>query len=379
MTIGLVVPGGVDPSGRERVVPVLLWLIERLARRHDVHVFVVDYFARPCTYRLAGATVHDLGRVTSAIGLRRFAIARRLERALREHGPFDVLHAYWGVPAGIATARVARRLGVPAVVTLTGGELVALDDIAYGSQRRWIDRRAIDRTIRDAAAVTVPTDYMARQPALAGIRPEIIPTGVDLAAFRSVERPEGPPWRLVRVASISRVKDYPTLLHAIRQILDGASEFHDIHLDIVGEDTLGGSMQALAARLGLDRHVTFHGFQPSDRLPPFYGRAHLNVVSSRHEASNVTMVEAACMELPTVGSAVGHVADWHPARAVAVAPDDPPALAGAIVDLLGDRDRRLRLGRAARAWAVDHDADWTAAEFERLYARVVTPRPLPAR
>src|SRR5215831_13973379 len=129
MKIGLVVPGGVDPSGRDRVVPVLLWLIERHARRHDVHVFVLDYFSEPCTYQLAGATVHDLGRVTGPIGLRRFRIARRLAAALITHGPFDILHAYWGMPAGVVTTDVARRLGVPAIVTLTGGELVAIDDI----------------------------------------------------------------------------------------------------------------------------------------------------------------------------------------------------------------------------------------------------------
>src|SRR5262245_34232775 len=148
MKIGLVVPGGVDPSGRERVVPALLWLIERLARRHDLQVFAVDYLPAPRSYDLLGARVHDLGRVTGPIGLRRFRIARRLTAALRAHGPFDVLHAYLGIPAGLATVYAAHRLHLPAVVTLIGGELTAIDDIAYGSQRRWIDRRAIRAILR---------------------------------------------------------------------------------------------------------------------------------------------------------------------------------------------------------------------------------------
>jgi hypothetical protein len=41
MKIALVVRGGVDRGGRERVVPVLLWLIERLARRLDLHVIAL--------------------------------------------------------------------------------------------------------------------------------------------------------------------------------------------------------------------------------------------------------------------------------------------------------------------------------------------------
>src|SRR4030095_6770790 len=123
MKIGLVVPGGVDPSGRDRVVPVVLWLIERLARRHDLHVFVVDYYPKPCSYDLLGAHIHDLGRVIGPSGFRRLGIAWRLAAAVHTHGPFDVLHAYWGVPAGIVTHQVGRRLGIPAVVTVTGGWL----------------------------------------------------------------------------------------------------------------------------------------------------------------------------------------------------------------------------------------------------------------
>jgi glycosyltransferase involved in cell wall biosynthesis len=126
--------------------------------------------------------------------------------------------------------------------------------------------------------------------------------------------------------------------------------------------------------MGIGEHVSFNGFQPTDRLAAFYQRSHLNIVSSRHEASNISMLEAACTGLPTVGTQVGHVADWNPDRAVAVPIADPVALADAIVALLGDRARRDRIGIAARAWTLAHDADWTAQAFDDLYARVVTRR-----
>ena len=96
MRIGLVVTGGVDRSGRERVVPSLLWLVEQLARRHDVHVFALHYYPEACVYPLRGATVHDLGRVEGPLGLRLFRIQRRLAAAvesLTTGGRIDVLHA----------------------------------------------------------------------------------------------------------------------------------------------------------------------------------------------------------------------------------------------------------------------------------------------
>jgi glycosyltransferase involved in cell wall biosynthesis len=365
MRIAIIVTGGVDASGRERVVPALLWLIERLARRHDVHVFALHYHPEARTYPLLGATVHAIGRVDGPPGLRRLRVLSRLRRAVERVGAFDLRHAYWGMPAVFST-RIGRRLGVPVVITLDSGELVSLGDIGYGLQRRWIDRRAIARAIASAARITVSTDYMARMPALAGARVDLVPFGVDPHFFPPGDPVDGPPWRLLRVASINPVKDYPTLLRALAAVI---ARVPDVRLDIVGFDTLNGSVQALGRELGVDAHVTFHGFQPTDALAPFYARAHVHVVSSRHEAASVATLEAASAGLPTVGTAVGYVADWagHD-RAVAVAVGDHQALASAIGDLLQDAARRRRIASAARAWTLAHDADWTAARFERIYA-----------
>jgi hypothetical protein len=84
---------------------------------------------------------------------------------------------------------------VPVVVTLSSGELVSLNDISYGLQRRWLDRRAIRRMLRRASAVTVPTAYMASQVAAHRRDPVIIPMGADSTRFVPSARANGPPWR----------------------------------------------------------------------------------------------------------------------------------------------------------------------------------------
>jgi glycosyltransferase involved in cell wall biosynthesis len=364
--IGLIVAGGVDRSGRERVTPTLLWLIERLARRHEVHVFVLDYYPEPCTYPLLGATVHDLGRVARRVLPRRWTVMSRLARAIDAFGRFDVLHAYMGLP-GLFTTKIARRIGVPLVVTLDSGELVGIDDIRYGLQGRWLQRRLLQKTVAAAAATTVSTRFMAAQRAIEGLPVEVIPIGVDSTLFPPPERREGPPWRLLRVASLNRVKDYPMLVDTIRVLRD---RHVDVHLDIVGEDTLHGAVQAHVRQQRLDDRISFHGWQPTDQLASFYAQAHLHVVSSRHEAAGVTSLEAACTALPTAGTCVGYVADWAPDRAVAVPVRDARALGDAIMELLRDPARRQRLAAEARRWTLAHDADWTASAFDALYARV---------
>jgi len=375
MRIGLVVTGGVDRSGRERVVPSLLWLVERLARRHDVHVFALHYYPEACVYPLRGATVHDLGRVEGPPGLRLFRIQRRLAAAvesLTTSGRIDVLHAYWAMPAGAAAAGVGRRAGIPVVATFDSGELIALDDIGYGLQRRWIDRRTVAGIVQRAARVTVTTSFMKQMASAIApaARVDVVPIGIDLAEFPLTQRPEGPPWRLLRVASLNRVKDYPMLLRALARLIP---ILPGIHLDVVGEDTVDGSVQELARTLGVDAHMTFHGFQPTAALASFYARAHLHVVSSRHEAAGIVVLEAAASGVPTVGTRVGFLADWAPEsveRGVAVPVGDDAALAQAVVDLVSDRPRREQIAANAREWAVAHDAEWTARQFERIYAEV---------
>lgn len=364
MRLALVVTGGVDCSGRDRVIPVLLWLIERLARRHAVTVYVLRYHEQACSYRLAGATIHDLG---SPSGFWRQQAA--LVRAMRRDGPFDIVHGHWALPSGLAAAVAGRRLRVPSVVTLDSGELVALRDIGYGLQRRLSQRLAVAATLKLASSVTVCSRYMESLAARHGIEPHVIPFGVDARLFQPADLPDGPPWRLVHVASLNPVKDQPTLLEAFARVREHAPE---VHLDMVGGDTLNGAVQREAVRLGVAGHVTFHGVQPSTVVAGHYRRAHLAVMASRHEAAGVVALEAAACGIATVGTAVGYLADWTPHAAIGVTVGDAQALAHAIVALLEDPVRRRQMAATAREWSLAHDTDWTAGQLERLYERIRT-------
>lgn len=373
MLIGLVVAGGFDRSGRERVIPALVWMVERLAARHDVHVFVLRHYPEPCTYRLAGATVHDLGRVRAPGGLSTAVHARRLAQALGRVGRFDVLHGYWAVPAGLVAALVGRWLGIPTLVTFDSGELVALPECDYGLQRSLRQRASVRLAARLARRLHVCSDHMLRLARAAGLDAERVPLGIDTDLFRPSERPpHGPPWRLVHVASLRPVKDQRTLMLAVARLVGRRDS--DLHLDIVGEDALGGAVQAECRALGLTPYVTFHGFQQTGRLPALYQRAHLHVLTSRHEAAGVVVLEAAACGVATVGAETGYVADWAPEAACAVPAGDPDALAGAIGALLDDPARRAALGMEAERRARAVSADRTTIAIELLYAGLVQPR-----
>jgi glycosyltransferase involved in cell wall biosynthesis len=363
MRIALVVTGGLDRSGREHVIPALVSLLDRLARRHDVVAFVLRYHQEPCRYELHGAVVRDLGRPEGIL-----VQVRALTKAMREEGRFDIVHGYWAVPAGLAAATAAKRLSIPSVVTFDSGEFVAFPDLDYGLQRTVRMRLAVRTTAALAGATTVCSEYQAVLARKHGIEPHVIPFGVDLQRFNRLETAPADnecPCRLLHVASLNPVKDQATLLHAFAQLLERGV---DVTLDIVGEDTTAGRITQIAREAGAAERVTFHGYMPGDRLAELYRRSHLFVLSSRHEAAGVVLLEAAACGLPIVGTSVGYLADWAPGRATAVPPGDPNALARAIVDLLRDRDRRERQAASAAQWASLHDVDWSTRRLEELYA-----------
>lgn len=367
MKIALVVPGGVDRSGSERVIPCLLWLIERLTKAGDeVHVFALRQEPRPGDWPLLGAQVHNAGTMPRC---------RSLRAMLREHRGhrFDIVHAFWaGAPGQVASAFRAIT-GVRFVVTLPGGDLAAIPDIDYGAQLRLRSRLATRAVLSLASAIIVPSDWMAAQAAALGHRTVTIPFGVALDRWPPAKprrrRPAGRPLRLIHVASLNRVKDPFGLLDAIRLLVDRGL---DLALEIVGEDTLGGAVQRHCTSLGLDERVSFGPFIPNAQLRARFDDIDLLVMSSRHEGASIVLLEAAVAGVPTIGTAVGMIADWAPEAAVAVPVADPEALADAIAVVAADEAERLRLAAAAHTRALAHDADAYAAEIRELYSSVAT-------
>ncbi|HVX04635.1 MAG TPA: glycosyltransferase family 4 protein [Rhodanobacteraceae bacterium] len=363
MKLALVVPGGVDRGGEVRVIPALLALIERLSRAHEVHVFALHQEAAADRWKLAGATIHNLG--AGAIYLRGIAAIRAEHR----HAPFGLVQAIFSGPCGLIAVAAAKLLRVPSAVHVTGGELVAMRDIGYGGRLTWKGRLRERLALRGADAVTATSAPVIELLHALDVRAQRVPLGVDLRRWPPLAprpRRDGPA-RLVHVASLNRVKDQTTLLLALARLAKTGVAFE---MDVVGVDTLQGEIITLVRELGLERRVRFLGFKTQRELRPIVESADLLVMASRHEAGPFVLLEAAVAGVPTVGTTVGHIAEWAPSAALAVPVNNPERLADAIHTLLADEALRLRVARAAQCRALSEDADYTARTFEALYQRL---------
>ncbi len=369
MNIGLLLPG-FSRDLQDWAIPVQQNYVRELSAVDTVRVLALRYPPLHDPYVLAGAQVVPLAGGSYTRGFARLALWRRALRtltALHRRQPFDLLHAMWADETGLIAAWAGRRLGVPVVVSVLGGELVGFADIDYGLQRSRFSRWIVGQALRGADAVIVQAGHTRRllaQSAYAvpDARVHTIPLGVDPERF--TPGTPGNRRHLIHVGALVDVKAQETLLRALA-LLEGVT------LDIVGEGWLLPDLQALAATLGLEQRVRFVGAVAHPDLPAFYREAALHVFASRHETGPLTILEAAACGVPSVGTAVGLLPDY-PALGVAVPVGDVPALAQSVGALLNDPVRLTTLRRLALDAARDElSIQQTVLRCRRLYSHLV--------
>jgi glycosyltransferase involved in cell wall biosynthesis len=127
-------------------------------------------------------------------------------------------------------------------------------------------------------------------------------------------------------------------------------------------------------RLGLGRNVVLAGYRPGawTVMPAF----DVYCLPSRFEGMPVSLLEAMALGLPAVATAVGGVPEVVTGgrEALVVPPDDPDALASALIELLRDPDRRAAMGDAARETAGRFSIEAMVRRTEAVYEAALAHR-----
>jgi glycosyltransferase involved in cell wall biosynthesis len=379
MRVGLIVPG-FSASERDWCIPALLDLVRELARDNQVDVFALRYPHRRGAYSVHGATVHALGGATTAGPRRILLLTRALATIVDQHRrePLDVIHGVWADEPGGLAVIAGRLLGVPVLVSLLGGELVALPDVCYGGQLSRTNRWLVRIALRRAAQVTAGSNYLCRlaRDHIKRGKLELMPLGVDTRRFHpEAEAGNATPLcgqgiKLLHVGSLVPVKDQTMLLRAFSHAV---GEMPSVQLHIVGDGPLRRNLEELTALLGVVERVTFHGAVSHDELPAYYRAADLCVLSSRHESQGMVVLEAAACGRATVGTAVGILPDLVPATRV-VPVGDHRALADVLVDVLKSPRTLAEMGRASQnAVASNYTLKQTVTRLNALYHDLLAP------
>jgi glycosyltransferase involved in cell wall biosynthesis len=352
----------------------VLWLALGLRERD----WPVEVAAPPdCSVLAAleagGVTVHrlPLSRSPAASDV---ATARAL-RALLSDGRHVLVHAH-SSKAG-ALSRIAAGGRRPVVYT---PHCFAFAASAFGPAARTVYRAVEQMLVYRTAAIVAVSEWEAQlaRRSLKGVGGKVvaIPNGV-----RAPDTPPAPARDLVEFAAGAPVALFLSKLRAQKNPL--ALVRAAAHLNaraalpgrvaIVGEGELEGDVRHEIAARGLGRDVRLFPF--AGAVHPYLAAADLLVLPSRWESLPISLIEAMASGLPVLATAVGGVPELvhDGVTGRLVPPDDEPALAAALATLLEDRDRRERMGAAARRLADERFALETMIEHtERLYERVLS-------
>ena len=165
-------------------------------------------------------------------------------------------------------------------------------------------------------------------------------------------------------------KGVDVLLHAFAE----AHLDHDAQLALVGNGALRPGYEEAARRLGVAHQVRFLGGVSEKDLIRLYRAAAVTVLPSttEEEAFGIVLIEAMACGSPVIASALPGVrtvvGEGDNAAGIAVAANDPAALAAAIALLV--RDDRMRAGHAKTALRIARERYSQEAERRQL-ARVV--------
>jgi glycosyltransferase involved in cell wall biosynthesis len=194
-------------------------------------------------------------------------------------------------------------------------------------------------------------DELARHAADPG-KVRLVYHGVDLSRFPATAppRPGAGVLRLLTVGRAVEKKGIDTLIDALA-LLPATLDWRWTH---IGGGPLRTQLQRRADRLGLSDRCDFLGGRPQEEVIAAYRDSDVFVLPCRIDRTgdrdglpNV-IVEAQLLGLPVVSTTVAGVTELveDGRNGLLTPPDDPAALAGAILTLAGDPGLRRELGEA---------------------------------
>lgn len=283
-------------------------------------------------------------RARRSHGWRRFLqggmVADRAHRSRVEH-----LHAHFATAAAEVAGEASRVSGLSFSVTAHAKDIFHAHNAPV----------LAERLTGASTVVTVSHHNVAHlQRVVPGVPVTLVTNGVEVAE-PFVADPAGP---VLSVARLVSKKGLDVLVDAVAL---AATEGRTVPVEVVGG---GEQLDALVARCraaGVEADVRFLGPLPSPQVEAAYRRCSMAVLACRVTAEGdrdgmpTVLVEAMAHGLPVISTDVAGIPELvrDGVTGLLVPPEDPAALASAILRLIDDPALGRRLGAAGRQLVSD--------------------------
>jgi len=236
--------------------------------------------------------------------------------------------------------------------------------------------RTVDRILVSAPSLIDNSEFLLPYRE----RCEVIPLGVNL------DWVQHQPSRAGKVGDIRRKYGSPLVLFVgrlvyykgLEYLIEAMNRLPEASLVIIGSGPLKAQVDEDIARFHLQQRVTVIPYAPPEDLYAFYETCDMLVLPSteRSETYGLVQIEAMACGKPVVSTDIGtgvNFVNQHGKTGLIVPPRDAGALAGAMTQLIANKDMALRFGEYARQRALqEFSAETMVERTMRVYEHLLS-------
>jgi glycosyltransferase involved in cell wall biosynthesis len=287
--------------------------------------------------------------------------------------PFDIINTHFAVPTGPLGDWLSRRLRIPNVLSVHGGDLFDPSKKSSPHRHAFL-RNAVSRLLRRADSVVAQSRDTARNVAqIYGVerKVELIPLGIDrppqnISAQRSQFNLPEDAFVLVTAGRVVARK-------ATTQLIDTLAALPDVFLVVIGDGPEADAVRQRAAELGVSDRLRMLGYVSDAVKYGAYAVSDVFVSTAQHEGFGLVFLEAMSFGLPIVCYNRGGQTDFlsTPDTGDVIQLNDLQAFNGAVRSLRDSPERCAAVGRHNLAKVENYFIERCAERYEELFASIL--------
>ena len=329
------------------------WVRYFAERGHEIHVISFE------NARIERTTIHVLKLpvlVKNAVFPLKMASTHRIKSLLKRIKP-DILHAHYVTNYGLFGALCNFK---PFIITAWGSDIFTVK--TESPLIRWIKKFIKICVARKADIITVDSKSLKKEIIKLGVPLEkikLISHGVSVNEFNPNKKsPEFrkilgiPPHSsiILSTRNLEPVYNVETLIQAIPHIIKFKP---NVHFLIIGDGTQKKNLQEIAKHLMTEKHVTFIGKVPHEKVAEFLANSDIYVSTALSDSTSVSLLEAMASQLPVIVTDLEGNKEWikNKVNGFIIPRADPKTLAEKILQLLNDKETARKFGSYNRKLA----------------------------
>lgn len=267
-------------------------------RGHSVTVITMQYGDLPVKEEIEGVTVYRIKCLRKEAGVCHpheqltylLSAIRFFQTHLREEN-FDVCHAHFIIPTGVAALYLKRHFHIPYVITAHGSDVEGYNQKRFKLMHKVL-RPAWKKIVREAEAVIAPSEFL-KDLMLKSDRTgcyTIIPNGIDLSYYQKLAETFCKTKSMITMCRLQEPKGVQDVIRAFAGL--GRTDWV---LKVVGDGPYRSELERLTEELQVTDRIIFYGWveNKSKQYERLLGESYLYLSGSRFENCPMSVLEAA--------------------------------------------------------------------------------------